>query len=103
MSYPESRMNAMNSSVGNPSLSSQISSGLSPETSEQKPAPQEQAQNPAVELINQFGSVYQDLKNLAAGHPSADNEFKKVEDALKNWLASASDAITTSGRESANY
>ena len=100
MSYPESRMNGQLSPTANPSLSTQISSGLAPENPEQKPAPQE---NPAVDLINRFGSVYQDLKNLAGSYPSADNEFKKVEDALKNWLASASDAITTSGRESANY
>lgn len=100
MSLPESRMNGMSSPAANPSLSSQISSGLQPQTSDQKPAPQV---NPAEELINRFGSVYQDLKNLAGSYPSADNEFKKVEDALKTWLASASDAITTSGRESANY
>ena len=100
MSYPESRMNEMVASPVNPSLSTQISSGLTSEVPEQKPASQE---NPAVDLINRFGSVYQDLKNLAGSYPSADNEFRKVEDALKNWLASASDAITTSGRESANY
>lgn len=92
--------NATNSFGSNPSLSSQISSGLQPQPSEQKPVAQA---NPAEDLINRFGSVYQDLKTLAGSYPSADNEFKKVEDALKTWLTSASDAVTTSGRESANY
>lgn len=98
--YPESSMNVPPTASASPNLSSQISPGLQEPEMEQKPAPQV---NPAEELINRFGSVYQDLKNLASTYPSADNEFKKVENALKDWLASASDAITTSGRESANY
>lgn len=98
---PQESMNVPPSATANPSLSSQISSGLQEPPPEQKPAAPEV--NPAEELINRFGPVYKGLKDLASSYPSASNEFSKVEDALKTWLASASDAIATSGRESANY
>lgn len=87
--------------MGSPSLSNQISSMGSPQMSEdQKPNPQ---QDSAADLVNRFGVIFQDLNNLASSFPAASTEFNLVKTALKNWLASASDGIATSGGESTTY
>jgi hypothetical protein len=93
--------NGQMGNYGSPALSTEISSMGAPEIPvEQKPNPQ---QSKAIDLINRFGEVHQNFKNLQASFPGAETEFSEVENALKNWLVKARDSILNSGGESATY
>jgi len=53
--------------------------------------------NEAAQLIDEFGNIFSQLKNLAAKYPVANTEFAGVTDALKSWLAKAGDSIVSGG------
>lgn len=87
--------NVMPQPTGSPALLNSVSSLGQPESSpEQKPNP---VADQASQLINRFGSIMQTLNDLSSSFPTANKEYSEVVNALKNWLAKASDAITSGG------
>jgi hypothetical protein len=88
--------NAQTEGAVNPSPANNISSlGAPPqENLPQQPNPQAAKSE---ELINNFGQVFQQLNTLASSFPGASAEFNMVVDALKAWLAKASDSAASEG------
>ncbi len=92
MATPFNR-NQMEMPAATPNLYNQVSSMGMPQTSpNEKPIDQV---SPAEKLINSFGSVVKDFQTLSSEYPNASSEFNEVVKALKNWLAKASDGISS--------
>lgn len=100
---PEANMNRPEFQNAPPALYNQVSSlGAAPEVPAEKPV--DAAVSPAEKLINSFGAIAADLKNLSSEYPHASVEYGEVIKALKNWLAKASDGISSeNGGEPTTY
>lgn len=92
MLYPQGGTAQMDSAA--PNLSNPISSLGAPESVQQQPNP---STNKAQELIDSFGTTFQQFNSLAMQYPVAMPEFNEVVESLKKWLAKASDSIVSEG------
>jgi hypothetical protein len=85
--------NQMAAPVASPNLYNQVSSlGMSPENPNEKPT---NDVSPAEKLINGFGTIINDIQTFTSQYPNASAEYNEVVKALKNWLAKASDGISS--------
>jgi len=85
--------NQMGNPAATPALYNQVSSlGMPQNSPNEKPV---ETVSPAEKLINSFGSVVNDFQTLSTQYPNASAEYNEVVKALKNWLAKASDGISS--------
>ena len=92
MAYPA--MPTAQSNSPSPMYSNSISSMGSAPQPEQQSDP---SANKAQMLVDNFGQIFQQLNTLAGQYPGAADKFNLVVEALKNWLATASDSIVSEG------
>lgn len=92
MAYP--LVGTATNSMASPSYANPISSMGAPQETVQQPNP---SAAKAQQLVDSFGQIFTPLNDLAGQFPGASNEFNMVVEALKNWLAKASDSIASEG------